>query len=305
MARPERHDVDYFPFVVKRGRTLNILQSKYGLEGIGFFTNLLRFLAVTPDHHYCIANKIDRMNFFAEIGMEKEDIGIAIIELLVETEKLNRELWENNKVIVSEDFLLSIRDAYQRRANNIITIDEIKEKYSNCTTEIPQTDTITPQEGNFSDNNPTEGYNNPQTKLKETKRKEKKLNSGCAGDNSSLPKKIKEPKKPLREREPINDMERVEKVYLQNWDFLYSQNFVKTTDPVVNWTKTRKLLKDHFEKLKPEVIIQALNKGMKDEWIVSKGYSLEIMLSAAVINRLINTSPSTADVNQQNKKSLE
>ena len=128
MARPERHDADYFPFYAKRGRTLNILQSKYGLEGIGFFTNLMRFLTLTPDHHYCIKDEIDKMNFFAEIGVKDEAVGIEMIELMVKTEKLDKELWENHMVIVSESFLLSIEDAYKRRSNKIVTIEEIRKK---------------------------------------------------------------------------------------------------------------------------------------------------------------------------------
>jgi hypothetical protein len=106
-------------------------------------------------------------------------------------------------------------------------------------------------------------------------------------DQKSLPSP--KPKKPtLREREPINDMEKVEKAYLQNWDSLYSSGRVKTPDPVVNWNQTRNLLKKHFEKLKPDQIIQAIKNGMGDNFVMSGGYSLGIMLSAAVLNRLIN-----------------
>jgi hypothetical protein len=97
------------------------------------------------------------------------------------------------------------------------------------------------------------------------------------------------PKKPpLREREPVNDMEKVEKAYLQNWDTLFGQSKVKTQDPVVNWNQTRSLLKRHFEKLKPDQIITALKNGMMDNFVMSGGYSLGTMLSASVLNRLIN-----------------
>jgi hypothetical protein len=116
MARPERHDVDYFPFFAKRGRTLNILQSKYGLEGIGFFTNLLRFLALTPDHYYCINNETDRMNFFAEIGMKDENRGIEMIELMVKTGKLDRKSWGKYKVVFCQKLIDSIE--YIKKKNN-------------------------------------------------------------------------------------------------------------------------------------------------------------------------------------------
>jgi len=178
MARPERHDVDYFPFMAKRGKTLNILQSRYGLEGIGFFTNLLRFLAFAPDHHCCIKEELDMLNFFAEIGLSNTEKGLAIIELMVKTEKLDRDLWENHKVIVCPAFLDSIKDAYDRRSNPIITLEEIRAKFQNTAGKVivsentenaaaggvtvAETATVTPQDGVFDDNN-------PQTKLKESK----------------------------------------------------------------------------------------------------------------------------------------
>jgi hypothetical protein len=99
------------------------------------------------------------------------------------------------------------------------------------------------------------------------------------------------PKKPpIREREPENDMERVEKLYLQNWDTLYSQKLVQTPDPVVDWIQTRSNLKKLFEKgLRSEQIIQGINNGLKDTWIMGKGYSLNIMLTRSILNSLINS----------------
>jgi hypothetical protein len=267
MARPERRDVDYFPFFAKRGRTLNILQSKFGLEGIGFFTNLMRFLALTPDHHYCIKDEADRMNFFTETGLQDEAKGIEMIEIMATTGKIEKELWENHRVIVSEAFLESIKDAYRLRANEIVTIEKIKEKY-------------------------VSNVDNPQTKLKKTKVKKTKVNSEAAppgvSENPPSSKPEKANKAPLREREPANDMERVEKAYLLNWDGLYAQGKVKAVNPVVNWNQTRKLLKTRFKNLTAEIIIRAVNNGMNDDWVLNTGYSLGTMLSASVLNRLIN-----------------
>jgi hypothetical protein len=109
-------------------------------------------------------------------------------------------------------------------------------------------------------------------------------------DGSPSSKKAERKKKaPLRERDPVNDMERVEKAYLQNWDDLYGQGKIKTADPIVNWNQTRFLLKKHFEKLKPDQIIHAIKNGMTDDFILDGGYSLGTMLSAIVLNRLINS----------------
>ena len=203
MARPERHDVDYFPFFVKRGRTLNILQSKFGLEGIGFFTNLLRFLSLAPDHYYCIKSEEDRLNFFAEIGVREETKGMEMIETMVKTGKLDRELWENHRVIASEAFLESLKEAYKRRLNEIITIDEISAKFKNCNnnhvsvnimsaeTELLDTETELLSK---------KGDSNPQSKVKESKEEQSKF----VGDSDESP-------------QPLKDATKPEKLFLEIW----------------------------------------------------------------------------------------
>jgi hypothetical protein len=206
MARPERHDVDYFPFFAKRGKTLNVLQSKYGLEGIGFFTNLMRFLALTPDHYCCIKEEYDRLNFFAEIGIQDEEKGTAMIELMVKTGKLDQALWEGHKVVACEAFLESLEEAYKRRSNEIITIDEIRAIFENEEkTPADENVDINPA-GNDSggvivSDSDKNGYNNPQSKVKKSKVKKSKVNIGDS-DESQKDKKL-----PFREREPQNDFE--------------------------------------------------------------------------------------------------
>jgi len=78
-----------------------------------------------------------------------------------------------------------------------------------------------------------------------------------------------------------NDMERVEKAYLLNWDTLFSQGKVKTENPIVNWNQTRTLLKNHFKNIVPEQIIKAVNKGMADDfyfkvWLFTGDYAVII-----------------------------
>jgi hypothetical protein len=288
MARPERHDVDYFPFFVKSGKTLDYLELKYGPEGTGYFTNILRFLSTTPDHHFCIKNETDMVIFLSRIKSSDEQKTMDIINIMVKTGKLDKELWEKHRVIVSEAFLNSLEEAYRYRNNRIITIDEIRAKFENHEGKSQN------HKGN-GENHEGKGLNhtgNPQSKVKKSKVKESKENSEAtppAFPENPLPSKPEKAKKaPLREREPVNDMERVEKAYLLNWDSLYAQGKVKAVNPVVNWNQTRKLLKKHFENLTAELIIQGINNGLNDDWIMNAGYSLGMMLSASVLNRLIN-----------------
>jgi hypothetical protein len=174
MARPERHDADYFPFVVKRGKTLNILQSKYGLEGIGFFTNLMRFLTMTPDHHYHVKNELDKMNLFAEIGITDYQKGEEILSLLASTGKIDPELWGKYRVIVSPDLLESLKDAYLKRNNEIIKIKEIRVKVSGNASLTGITAPLKVEETPENDEN---GDDNPQRIGKDRIGKETQVNT--------------------------------------------------------------------------------------------------------------------------------
>jgi hypothetical protein len=158
MARPERHDADYFPFYVKDGKTLFILESKYGLQGIGFFTNVMRFLTRQTDHHICIKDESDRMYFFAQIRCP-EDIGMDMLNLMAKTEKIDVELWGESRVIVSRDLLNSLRDAYKNRKNPVIEIDQIRVSYQTNKITYPEILVTSPD--------------NPQRKGKERKGKER------------------------------------------------------------------------------------------------------------------------------------
>jgi hypothetical protein len=157
MARPERHDADYFPFYVKDGKTLFILESKYGLQGIGFFTNVMRFLTRQTDHHICIADESDRLYFFAQIRCP-EDSGIDMLNLMAKTGKIDSGLWEKNRVIVSQDLLNSLKEAYKNRNNTIIEMSKIRVSYQHNPISYPQ--------------NPVTSPDNPQRKGKERKGKE-------------------------------------------------------------------------------------------------------------------------------------
>jgi len=112
-------------------------------------------------------DELGMLNFFAEVGLSDTEKGLAMIELMVKTEKLDRDLWENHRVIACPAFLESITDAYERRLNQIITIEEIRARFQNPSSgvSVSETTTETPQSGVFDDNN-------PQTKLKESKVKE-------------------------------------------------------------------------------------------------------------------------------------
>ena len=130
MARPERRSCDYFPFYAKDGRTLFILESKYGCKGTGFFTNVMRFLTLEEDHHFCIKDESDRLYFFSKCQCDIES-GMDMLNLMAKTCKIDAFLWVSYEVIASQALLDSLTEAYRNRKNNIITMDGILKVYNN------------------------------------------------------------------------------------------------------------------------------------------------------------------------------
>ena len=174
MARPIKKTVEYFPFVAKNGKTLFILEDKYGCKGSGFFLNVLRFLAETPDHHFSIHDETDRMMFFARTKCDEES-GIDMLNIMAKTEKINMELWVSQQVIASPDFIESIQDAYKNRKNECITIEQVMKKYNPI--KLITVETGFPGEETTQDlvlNDVFEPINT-QTRLEETRLEETKL----------------------------------------------------------------------------------------------------------------------------------
>ena len=172
MGRPPRRNVDYFPFYAKDGRTLFILESKYQCKGTGFFTNLLRFIADKEDHHFCIQDEGDRLYFFTKCHCDEES-GLDMIEIMVKTGKLDRELWEQGKILASQAFLDSVQDAYRKRNNKCITILELRQKYGITTAGKTQTSEKPAEDTQQKGGNPAvESRKEKKRKEKDSKEKE-------------------------------------------------------------------------------------------------------------------------------------
>jgi hypothetical protein len=122
MARPERNNVDYFPFICEDGKKMYYIEETYGNDGFATFVKILRELAKT-DYHYLDLSKPTTLMFLsAKCKVPKETL-IAIINDLVDLDKFNSMLWKENRIIWCQDFVDNIQDAYKKRNNECITLD--------------------------------------------------------------------------------------------------------------------------------------------------------------------------------------
>lgn len=122
MARPERNNVDYFPFLCEDGKKMFYLEQTYGNDGFSTFVKLLRELAKTDYHYLNLSNKSTLMFLSAKCKISVEVLE-SIIKDLVNLGKFNAMLWNENKVIWCQDFTDSIKDAYKKRNNECITFE--------------------------------------------------------------------------------------------------------------------------------------------------------------------------------------
>jgi hypothetical protein len=122
MARPERNNVDYFPFICEDGNKMFYIEETYGNDGFATFVKLLRELAKANYHYLDLSKPTTQMFLSAKCKVSK-DILLSIIKDLVELGKFDAMLWNENSIIWCQDFIDSIQDAYSKRNNKCITFD--------------------------------------------------------------------------------------------------------------------------------------------------------------------------------------
>jgi len=122
MARPERNNVDYFPFICEDGNKMFYIEETYGNDGFAVFVKILRELAKTNYHYLDLSRPTTIMFLSAKCKVNKEVL-ISIVKDLVDLGKFDSVLWNENSIVWCQDFIDSIQDAYFKRKNKCITYD--------------------------------------------------------------------------------------------------------------------------------------------------------------------------------------
>lgn len=124
MARPQRNNVDYFPFLCDEGTKMYYIEETYGNDGFATFIKILRELAKTDYHYLDLSKKTTLMFLSAKCKVSVETLN-TIIKDLVDLEKFDSQLWSEANIIWCQDFIDSIQDAYFKRSNDCITRNEL------------------------------------------------------------------------------------------------------------------------------------------------------------------------------------
>ena len=117
MARPIKQKVDYFPHYAKGGRTLFILEERYGNDGYAFWFKLLELLCDSDGHFIDCRNSSNWEFLLAKTHTEAEKAE-QIISTLVNIGKIDAELWAE-KVIWVQSLLNNVTSVYERRKESL------------------------------------------------------------------------------------------------------------------------------------------------------------------------------------------
>lgn len=115
MGRPRKQTVDYFPhFVSTDSRTRFILEQGWGNDGYAFWFKLLELLCRSEGHYYDCSVTANGKYLTAMMKMEQATID-EILETLVDLGNIDKELWEERKVIWCQSLVDNLQDVYAKR----------------------------------------------------------------------------------------------------------------------------------------------------------------------------------------------
>lgn len=120
MARQERNDVDYFPHPVNHGKKMHYILNKYKNDGYTVWFRLLEELGKADYHYLDLSDEVQIM-YLASTFLVTEETLSVIIKDLVKLGEFDKDLFNKEKILFNESFRQSIKDAYKKRNNEIIT----------------------------------------------------------------------------------------------------------------------------------------------------------------------------------------
>lgn len=117
MARPRKNTVDYFPHSCDHGKTMFILEERYGNNGYAFWFKLLETLGSTEQHFINLNNETEFEYLRSKTRCE-EGLVTEMLNLLSRLGAIDSELWQN-KIIWSQNFVDGISDVYTRSRHTL------------------------------------------------------------------------------------------------------------------------------------------------------------------------------------------
>jgi len=154
MARPRKATVDYFPHDVSHGKTMFILESKWGNDGYAAWFKILERLGES-DNHVLDVNDPAEFSYLAAYCRVTTETLTDILNECSALNAIDRDFWRK-KLIYSQNFVNRVRDAYRKRTNKLPSDEKLRSQYLG----FPAEETSNPAEE--TPQNEVSGVSNPQ-----------------------------------------------------------------------------------------------------------------------------------------------
>lgn len=133
VGRMRKQTADFFPHFAYKGRTLTVLESKWGCEGYTFWFKLLELLCVSEGHCYDCSNPTN-MGYLAIMAMTSEETALKILNLLADMGKIDTELWKYGKLIWCQSLVDRLIPLYAKRTATVPEKPTLKQLAKETTT---------------------------------------------------------------------------------------------------------------------------------------------------------------------------
>lgn len=117
MGRSEKVTVEWFPHQVHHKITIHQLRKLFKHEGYAFWFMLLEVLGKTPNHVYDY-NSLGKKEYLSDYVDLPETRCNEILDVLAELDAIDKDLWINNKIIWSDNFVEGLNVIYAKRSTS-------------------------------------------------------------------------------------------------------------------------------------------------------------------------------------------
>ena len=113
MARPTKTSVDYFPHMTHSGKTIAILEARWGNDGYAFWFKLLELLGDSSDFSFNCSRSADWEYLLSKTRVA-EPVASAILDKLAEVEAIDADCWAQ-KIVWSDNFFRNLEPVFEKR----------------------------------------------------------------------------------------------------------------------------------------------------------------------------------------------
>ncbi len=118
MGRTSSNTADYFNHDAKPGKTIFILERRWGNDGYSFWFKLLEILTASEGHFYSLNEPQNYEYFRARMNLRDGISDAEILNLLADLGKIDKELWKLHKIIWCQNLVNALAETLYKRRNH-------------------------------------------------------------------------------------------------------------------------------------------------------------------------------------------